>query len=153
MLGYLDCYWVGSLDVTFLGNQVGFSTNPPPKKKNVKNFLQGRCSNQGTKVCAPNPPKRPAQAGAAGPAAPGRRPGLLRSGLGGRAGGQAPAQGRQLQATAGSFSARCHFFYRFFLGLLDSPTKIDSKSWDPYSNLSTGGASWACKLLAGSQQE
>ena len=26
---HLDCYWVGSLDFSFLGNQVGFSTKPP----------------------------------------------------------------------------------------------------------------------------
>ena len=27
--GHLDCYWVGSFDFNFWGNQVGFSTKPP----------------------------------------------------------------------------------------------------------------------------
>ena len=31
-------------------------------------------------------------------------------------------------------------FYQLF-GVLGSPTKIDRKSWYPYSNLSTGGPS------------
>ena len=39
----LDCYWVGSLDFSFLGNQGGF--HKTPKKLN---FLQGVNSNQGT---------------------------------------------------------------------------------------------------------
>ena len=33
----LDCYWVGSLDFNFIGNQVGFSTKP----QKVKLFTQG----------------------------------------------------------------------------------------------------------------
>ena len=43
--------------------------------------------------------------------------------------------------------ARCPFSP--FFGWEDSPTKIDTReqSWYPYSNLSTGGPSWACLLF------
>ena len=37
----LYCCWVGSSDLDLLGNQVGFSTKPPPKKTTTTPFCRG----------------------------------------------------------------------------------------------------------------
>ena len=46
----LDCYWVGSVDFNFLGNQGVF--HPPPKKSKTQTHCKGVKSNQD---CSPPP--------------------------------------------------------------------------------------------------
>ena len=46
--GFLDCHWVGSLDFSFLGNQVAFSTNPP------KSFTLFAGGSTATKISLPS---------------------------------------------------------------------------------------------------
>ena len=53
--GFLDCYWVGSLDFNFFVEiKLGFPLNPPKSGETKTLFAGGRCSNPGFYA-----PKRP----------------------------------------------------------------------------------------------